>query len=182
MRQAYSRHPETPSGALAAALESSNDRIRWGATRVFAAHFSALAKRPEIASALLKSVDDPVTSVRMQTVKGLWQLWFWTPDTGIKENIENVLLASLAKPQPAWVASNLSDAVYNLADENIRYLYNNWVPLLGRPEDRERVNRGSHRREICGRFGGWFRRAEEAAIACVDGVSLASWRCLRSGI
>jgi hypothetical protein len=142
MRQAYSRHPETPSGALAAALESSNDRIRWGATRVFAAHFSALAKRPEIASALLKSVDDPVTSVRMQTVKGLWQLWFWTPDTGIKENIENVLLASLAKPQPAWVASNLSDAVYNLADENIRYLYNNWVPLLGRPEDRERVIRG----------------------------------------
>ena len=41
-----------------------------------------------------------------------------------------------------WVASNLRHAVYNLADENIRYLYNNWVGLLPRPEDRERAVRG----------------------------------------
>src|SRR5262249_44267442 len=29
-----------------------------------------------------------------------------------------------------------------LADENIRYLYNNWVALLGRPESRERAIQG----------------------------------------
>jgi hypothetical protein len=103
---------------------------------------STLAKRPEIASALLKLVDDPAVTVRMQAVKGLWQLWFWTPDTGAKNQIEDALLAAIAQPQPAWVASNLSDAIYNLADENIRYLYNNWVPLLARPEDRERAIRG----------------------------------------
>jgi hypothetical protein len=142
MRQSYSRHVDTASKPLMAALASSDDRVRWGATRVFAQHFSALAKRPEIASTLLKLINDPAATVRMQAVKGLWQLWFWTPDPGTKNQIEDALLAALAQPQPAWVASNLSDAIYNLADENIRYLYNNWVPLLARPEDRERAIRG----------------------------------------
>jgi hypothetical protein len=142
MRQSYSRHVDTASKPLMAALASSDDRVRWGATRVFAQHFSALAKRPEIASTLLKLINDPAATVRMQAVKGLWQLWFWTPDAGTKNQIEDALLAALAQPQPAWVAANLSHAIYNLADENIRYLYNNWVPLLARPEDRERAIRG----------------------------------------
>jgi len=139
MRQCYSRHANTPSSELIAALESSDDRTRWGATRVFAAHFPALAKRPEIASALLKVIDDPAVTVRMQAIKGLWQLWFWSADPDTKNRIEDSLLAAMAKPQQDWVSSNLNDAIYNLADENIRYLYNNWVPLLGRPEDRERA-------------------------------------------
>lgn len=142
MRQSYSRHSDAASQPLTAALASTDDRVRWGATRVFAQHFSTLAKRPEIASALLKLVDDPAVTVRMQAVKGLWQLWFWTPDAGTKNQIEDALLAAITQPQPPWVASNLSAAIYNLADENIRYLYNNWVPLLGRPEDRERAIRG----------------------------------------
>ena len=142
MRQSYSRHAETPAGPLLEALASADSRVRWGATRVFAAHFSALAKRLEIAPALLKLIGDPVVTVRMQAVKGSWQLWFWTPDAGVKGKIEDALLAALGSPQPGWVASNLSNAIYNLADENIRYLYNNWVPLLGRPEDQERAIRG----------------------------------------
>jgi hypothetical protein len=142
LRQSYSRHVDTPSTELLSALASPGDRIRWGATRVFAQHFEALATRPEMAQALAKVVDDPVTAVRMQAVKGLWQFWFWTPDAGAKAAIEDTLLSALAKPQPDWVASNLRDAVYNLADENIRYLYNNWVALLARPEDRERAIRG----------------------------------------
>jgi hypothetical protein len=91
---------------------------------------------------LAKLTGDPAVVVRMQAVKGLWQMWFWTPDATIKSAIEDTLLAALAKPQPEWVASNLRDAVYNLADENIRYLYNNWVALLPRAEDRERATRG----------------------------------------
>jgi hypothetical protein len=141
-RQAYSRHPETPSADLTSALASADDRTRWGATRVFAAHFAALGKRPEIASALEKLIDDPAALIRMQAVKGLWQLWFWTPDDPTKSGIEDTILTALAKPQPAWVESNLREGVYNLADENIRYLYNNWVPLLGRQEDRDRAIRG----------------------------------------
>ena len=48
----------------------------------------------------------------------------------------------MAQPQHPWITENLGDALYNLADENIRYLYNNWVPLLGNDQDRERAIRG----------------------------------------
>jgi hypothetical protein len=48
----------------------------------------------------------------------------------------------MQKPQAPWIESNLHDAIYNLADENIRYLYNNWVPLMGEEADRERAIRG----------------------------------------
>jgi hypothetical protein len=142
IRQRYSRHPETPANDLVSALTSTNDRARWGATRVFAQHFSALARRNDFAEALAKLTADPVVAVRMQAIKGLWQYWFWSPDVPTKSMIEDTLLAAMAKPQPAWIKSNLREAVYNLADENIRYLYNNWVPLLAKQEDRERVIKG----------------------------------------
>src|ERR1051325_7380645 len=78
----------------------------------------------------------------MQAVKGLWQFWFWSSDAAARELVEDTLLGAMGQPQPAWVESNLKDAAYNLADENIRYLYNNWVALLPSAEDRERVVRG----------------------------------------
>jgi hypothetical protein len=142
LRQRYSRHLETPSAELLAALGSVNDRTRWGATRVFAQHFSALAKRTELAQPLAKLISDPVLSVRMQAIKGIWQYWFWSADVPAKSMIEDTLLTAMSKPQPSFIESNLHDAVYNLADENIRYLYNNWVPLLARQEDRERAIQG----------------------------------------
>ena len=146
MRQAYSRHvdapDDVPSADLVSALTSKDDRTRWGATRVFAAHFSALAKRPEMAAALAGLLNDPSEMVRMGAVKGIWQFWFWTPGAATKGMIEDRILAALREPQTERVESNLRYAVYNLADENIRYLYNNWVPLLGRPWDRERAIRG----------------------------------------
>ncbi len=142
MRQSYSRHAEQAPGELLAAVTSGDDRKRWGATRVFAQHCSELARRPEYAEALAKQVDDPVVTIRMNAIKGLWQFWFWTPDVGTKSLIEDTLLSALGRPQTEWVAENLRHAIYNLADENIRYLYNNWVPLLGHAEDREKAIRG----------------------------------------
>src|SRR6516162_9720919 len=59
MRQSFSRNPAARSSDLLAALESPDDRTRWGATRVFAAHFSALGRRPELAASLAKLADDP---------------------------------------------------------------------------------------------------------------------------
>ena len=60
----------------------------------------------------------------------------------MRGQIEDTLLAALAQPQHPWVETNLRAAIYNLADENIRYLYNNWVALLGKPEDRDRAIQG----------------------------------------
>jgi hypothetical protein len=163
MRQAYSRHADASAAPLVAALAAPDARTRWGATRVFAQHFAALARRPEFEPALAKRIDDPALAVRMQAVKGLWQLWFWTPDTNTKSAIEDTILAASGKPQPEWVASNLRDAVYNLADENIRYFYNNWVSLLPRVEDRERATRGRLAVEsrLAGKFAAVLERGSD---------------------
>jgi hypothetical protein len=142
LRQVYANHPETGDGPLAAALASDNARTRWGATRIFAHHFATLATRGGLVDALQRLASDPTIAVRMQAVRGLWQAWFWNADPRVRGAIEDTLLTALALPQHPWVESNLRAAVYNLADENIRYLYNNWVALLARPEDRDRAIQG----------------------------------------
>jgi HEAT repeats/Squalene-hopene cyclase C-terminal domain len=145
LRQIYTRHddaPEPTRAPLLAALASPNSRVRWGATRVFAHHFATLARRGEMVAALEKLSSDASIPVRMDAVKALWQAWFWNADPKIRGQIEDTVLAGMAEPQHPWIGENLSAALYNLADENIRYLYNNWVTLLGNDQDRERAIRG----------------------------------------
>lgn len=142
MRQLYSRRPELATSTLTTLLQSPNERERWSATRVFATHAAALAKRPELAPLLAKRITDNNPAVAIQASKAAWQYWFWTPALPSREVIEDAFLAAMEKPQHPWLERNLKEAVYNLADENIRYLYNNWVPGLAKPEDREKVIRG----------------------------------------
>jgi hypothetical protein len=142
MRQVYSRRLDASGQPLLRALDSPVERERWAATRVFATHFSALAKRDEFATLLAKRMGDSSPAVAMQAIKASWQYWYWTPSLAAREAIEDAVLAAMAKPQHAWVERNLKEAIYNLADENIRYLYNNWVPGLAKAEDRDRVIRG----------------------------------------
>jgi hypothetical protein len=142
LRQIYSRHQEVPGAPLLTALSSPDARARWGATHVFAHHFSVLARRDEMLMALEKLTSDPVIPVRMDAIKGLWQGWFWNADPKVRAQIEDTVLARMAEPQHPWVSENLGVALYNLADENIRYLYNNWVTLLATDHDRERAIHG----------------------------------------
>jgi hypothetical protein len=161
-RQAHVRHPELAVTDIQTALASTDDRTRWGAARVFAAHFSTLAKQSQLAAPLARlASSDPSPMVRLDAVKGLWQFWFWSSDAKAKSEIEDSLLADLGKTEHPWVNGALQHAVYNLADENIRYLYNNWVPLLARPEDRERV--------ITGRLAVESRLAEKFAKVLESG-------------
>ena len=142
LRQVYASHRDTSDREIIAALASADARERWGATRVFAHHFAALAERDDLVEALAKLAGDPVVTVRMQAVRGLWQSWFWNAGAASRNRIEDTVLAALAKPQHPWIETNLRAAVYNLADENIRYLYNNWVALLGKEDDRTRAIQG----------------------------------------
>ncbi|MDZ4799603.1 MAG: hypothetical protein SGI92_15680 [Bryobacteraceae bacterium] len=130
------------NAVILAALSSKDDRTRWASTRVFAQHFSELARNEAFAPKLTALLDDTVPSIRMGATKAAWQFWFWTPSTPVKSGIEDAVLTALGKPQHPWVRENLQHAVYNIADENIRYLYNNWVPGLAHAEDRERVVKG----------------------------------------
>jgi HEAT repeat protein/prolyl-tRNA editing enzyme YbaK/EbsC (Cys-tRNA(Pro) deacylase) len=132
---------------LLAAFASRDERVELGVTRVFANHFRELARDDRFAAALLSKTRSASIPVRLQAWKGLWQFWFWTPSDAVKNQIEDAFLAALKQAQHPWVESNLREGLYNLADENIRYLYNNWVPLLPRSEDRERAIRGRLKHE-----------------------------------
>ncbi len=130
--------------ALTAALESPDDRTRRGASRVFAAHFRDLSQELRLAQPLLDRLDDPDPVVQMQAIKGLWRWWYWRDDDALRNTIEDRLIAKLAVPTHPWVRRNLTEALYILGDENIRYLYNNWVPSLARKEDRDRATAAQH--------------------------------------
>ncbi|HEY3130549.1 MAG TPA: HEAT repeat domain-containing protein [Acidobacteriota bacterium] len=170
LRQLASRK-QLGDEAIRTALSDKSDRMRWGATRIFATHFSSLARRPGIAASLLRRVDDPVVTVRMQALKGLWQLWYWNDSAKIRDRVEAIFISRLGRSQHPWVRRNLKEGLYNIADENIRYLYNNWVPLLGMRQDRERA--------ILARLATERRLADKAALALTTGNSLQREGVLR---
>ncbi|MBW3623594.1 MAG: HEAT repeat domain-containing protein [Armatimonadetes bacterium] len=130
-----------------AALQSPDERRRWGALRVFAAHFRPFVFRPELAESLLRLTKDPSAPVRMAAIQSLWQWNHWTDDMDLRDRIMDAVLARLAVEEHPWVARNAREALYNLADENIRYLHNNWIPALGVAADREAATAGQVARE-----------------------------------
>ncbi len=129
---------------MLAALELPDDRHRRGATRVFANHFREFSQELPLADSLLGLIDDPDPVVAMQAVKGLWRWWYWQADESLRNRIEDRLIASLGNTRHPWVRRNLTEALYILGDENIRYLYKNWVPSLASEEVRKRVTDAQH--------------------------------------
>ena len=87
----------------------------------------------------------------MQAIKGLWRWWYWRADPAVRNRIEDPLIAGLAEPRHPWVRRNLVEALYIIGDDNIRYLYQNWVPSLATAESRRRATDGQH--ETVNRLG-----------------------------
>lgn len=137
-RQIYSRK-NAGGKEISLSLSSPDDRVRWGASRIFAGHFSELAKNTTVSTRLVELAADPVFAVRLQALKGLWQLWYWSADPQLKDRIEGAFMARLQAEEHPQVLRNVKEGLYILADENIRYLYNNWIPLLGAEADRDRA-------------------------------------------
>lgn len=130
--------------ALKEALGSPDDRTRRGATRVFAAHFRDLSQDLSVADALLDRLDDADPVVQLQAIKGAWRWWYWRADSALRNRIEDQLIASLSEPRHPWVRRNLIEALYIIGDENIRYLYTNWVPSLATKERRDAATEAQH--------------------------------------
>ena len=126
-----------------AALASPDDRTRWGADTYFRCAFRGTREtRGSLAASSRRGWSRPnkARSCRLDATNGLWQFWFWSRDTKTKSEHRGwVCWLGSAKPNPPMGERELQHAIYNLADENIRYLYNNWVPLLARQEDREQA-------------------------------------------
>ena len=79
----------------------------------------------------------------------------------------------MAKPQHPWVERNLREGIYNIADENIRYFYNNWVPLLASQEDRTVPSRAGWR---------WKRGWRKSSPAVLEKGSDRQRRVLLAGL
>jgi len=160
IRRIVSRHVVPPSGGrsalpkqppeggttniILASLNDKDERTRWGATRIFAQHFSFLTSHSEIADELVAAMRDNYVMVRMQAVKSLMQWYWWSKDAALQDRIANAFIARMGGREHEWVRRNLQENFYSLADENVRYLYNNWIALLAQPEDRARAKAGHH--------------------------------------
>ena len=129
---------------LTRALTSSDDRTRRGATRLFAAHFRDLSQETNLLDPLMQLCGDRDPVVAMQAIKALWKWWYWRADSGVRNRIEDRLIAALAEPRHPWVRRNLIEALYIIGDDNIRYLYQSWVPSLAMAESRRRATAGQH--------------------------------------
>src|SRR5262245_23052321 len=156
---------------IGAALDHPNERARWGAMRVFAQHFSYLTGKNEIADKLIARLSDPHTPVRMQAAKSLTQWFYWTKDESLRDRIADAFIARMAVNEHPWMRRNLMEGFYSMADENVRYLYNNWIGSLAQKEDRDRAV-ASHRESS-------RRMAERIARALETGNELQREGLLR---
>ncbi|HKQ72860.1 MAG TPA: HEAT repeat domain-containing protein [Blastocatellia bacterium] len=163
--------PEGGTPNFITALDHPNGRARWGATRVFAQHFSYLTGKNEIADKLITRLSDPYAPVRMQAAKSLAQWFYWTKDESLQDRIADAFIARMAVNEHPWMRRNLLEGFYSLADENVRYLYNNWIGHLSQKEDRDKAVEG-HRESS-------RRMAERIARALETGNELQREGLLR---
>ncbi|MBO0725660.1 MAG: HEAT repeat domain-containing protein, partial [Blastocatellia bacterium] len=147
LRRIASRY-QTGYDEIIAALDPQNERAsertRWGATRVFAQHFSYLAGKNEIADKLIDRLSDPYAPVRMQAAKSLTQWFYWSKDEALRDRIADAFVARMAVNEHPWIRRNLIEGFYSMSDENVRYLYNNWIGLLPQKEDRDMAVASHH--------------------------------------
>ncbi len=151
IRQIASRRPEARGAVIAqlrAAMNSSSERTRWGAARVFNQHFKYISEEWDLGRELLRMAEsDPAPVIRMAAVQALYQWWFWDRDPAHKEAIERALIAGLGRDEHPWVRRNFIEAYYNVLDDNVRYLYGSWIPRVKREEDRKAIA-DAHREHV----------------------------------
>jgi HEAT repeat protein len=146
LRQILNDGYELPG--LLHAMNSPNDRARRGATRVFAQYFYFAVQQPEYLRALLQHVSDPDLLVRIQSTKAVWRWYYRTQDPALRVSILDTLLGQMAKERSPEEQLNLSQALYNVMDDNIGLMYTYWLPTMGEESDREIAHEGHFRHEI----------------------------------
>ena len=151
VRQIASRRQTARPAVIAtlrAAMNSADERTRWGAVRVFNQHFKYLSEEWELGRELLRLArQEPVPAVKMGAIQALYQWWYWDRSVEHKAAIEETMLAGLGEDEHPWVRRNLIETYYLVLDDNVRYLYGSWLPRLKRPEDRAAI-RDAHQESV----------------------------------
>lgn len=143
IRRIASRH-QTGFDQIQLALNARNARARWAATRIFAQHFGYLTTQTPSVKKLIAALNDPYVLVRMQAAKTLGRWFYYAKDEALKDRIADAFITRLAVNEHPWIRRNLLEGVYSLADENVRYLYNNWIGHLPQQADKDQATRGHH--------------------------------------
>jgi hypothetical protein len=127
---------------IARALAAPEDRVRWGATRIFNQHFRELTRDNPLLDALVRNLDDPVPHVRYQAAAGLWRWYYWQADSEPRRGrILEALAARMGREEHPLVRRGLIESLYDALDENTGYL-RAWVKASASPEDRRMIDDG----------------------------------------
>ena len=145
LRMILERRPEVAADGraqLTEALESPNERARWGATQLFNQHFKYVAQDAALRQALIHDLDDPASGVRLNAARGLWQWSYWSADDQqARDNILAALASRLNTETDPTLRRAVHEAIYATLDENTGYL-EAWISAAGTAEDRQRIRDG----------------------------------------
>ncbi len=145
LRMILERRPQIAAGGrdeLTTALESPNDRVRWGATQLFNQHFKYVAGDAQLRAALEKDLNDPVAAIRLNAARGLWQWSYWSSDNRpARESILAALATRLNTETDPTVRRAVHESIYDVLDENTGYL-DAWISAAGTEQDQDRIRNG----------------------------------------
>lgn len=145
LRMILERRPDVASqgrALLAESMQSTDARVRWGATQLFNQHFKYLTDDSQLLSSLIGDLSDAVPAVRLNSARGLWQWYYWNAD---QRDARNHILEGLAtrlntEADPA-IRRAVHEAIYDVLDENTGYL-EAWVRAAGTDQDQDRIHEG----------------------------------------
>jgi hypothetical protein len=125
--------------AILDALRSGDARTRWGALRAMHDEFRGLSGDTNLLDAAKRALSDAAPQNRLQAADSLWRWYRWNKDGSILDAV-----ATRMRNEPdAAVRRSLSEAIYNMLDENEGQLAA-WQRTMTREEDRKRVDTALH--------------------------------------
>jgi HEAT repeat protein len=145
LRMILERRPDASAqgrAELAAALQSFDSRVRWGASQLFNQHFKYVTDDAQLRAALIRDLDDPVAAVRLNAARGLWQWSYWSADDPAARNsILEALATRLNTEADATIRRAVHESIYDVLDENTGYLQA-WIRSAATEQDQKRIQQG----------------------------------------
>ena len=145
LRMILQRRPSvftTGRAELVTALQSPDERRRWGASQLFNQHFKYVAGDAQLRAALIHNLNDPAAGVRLNAARGLWQWYYWSvDDRSARDGILEALTTRLNTEADPTLRRAVHESIYSVLDENTGYL-EAWIRAAATEGDQSRIREG----------------------------------------